>query len=261
MDLFDVVKACIRRWYVFLPIVVLAVLSSALVDMFAKPSYSSHAMITLALPAMQPQALDPLPRNGLMDAGGAVVLTNVLVGSLTDPSVQARVVADGGKGNYTAKMFPVTQSTEQIPLIVVEASEPDPDSASETVQLVAAEAAPLARQMQQAAGVPEDQMVKPAVVSAPSSPEPETRGRLKLAIAILLIGVALAVVAAVVADVLSIRRNARADSQQQASTGVRDEVGSEAGSTTGGKTRKVPSPDGHVAGFSIPTSRSRANRR
>ena len=234
MDLFDVAKACIRRWYVFLPIVALAVVSPFLVRILVTPSYTSQAMIGLALPAMQPQAADPLPRNGLMDAGGALVIADVIADTLNEPAVEDQVVAAGGKDNYTVKMFPSIQQ-EQIPLIVVEASEPDPASASKTVELAAAQAGPVTRRMQEAGGVPDDQMVKPVVVSGPTPPVQETKGRLKLSVAVFLIGLALAVLAAVVVDVMLMRRNARDDSRRPASMSARRGADPEDGSATDGE--------------------------
>lgn len=255
MDLFDVTKACVRRWYVFLPIVFLAVLCSSSLYVFAKPAYSSQAMIGLALPPTQPQSADPLPRNGLMDAGGVLEITTVIADSLGDRSVKDQVVAAGGNDNYTAKLFPIGANNNQLPLIVVEASEPNADSASKTVQLVAQQAWSVTRRMQQAAGVGEDQMVRPVVVSPPTTPSPKAEGQLKLAIAIFLIGVAAAVAASVVVDVLLVRRNAREDSRRTASIRAQEGADIGGGSTTGGDARHASSRDVHVAGETTVVSR------
>ena len=48
-----------------------------------------------------------VPRNGLLDVGGATLIANMAAIGLRDPSVVAKVVAAGGQPNYTARMFPV----------------------------------------------------------------------------------------------------------------------------------------------------------
>jgi hypothetical protein len=224
VDLFDVGMICIRRWYVFLPFILLAVLSSVLVFVLAKPSYYSNAVITISLPNTQVQSADPgigVARNGLIDVGGAMLVTNMIAASLTDSSVQAQVAASGGKTNYEAKMFPVPFNAGQIPLVLVDATESDAASAAKTVELAAAQAGPVVRMLQQRAGVPEDQMVQAVVVSPPSPPAKGSSGRLKATIAISLIGVAAAVLAAVGVDVLLMRRNARNDPRRPSSMRVR----------------------------------------
>jgi hypothetical protein len=251
VDLFDVGRICIRRWHVVLPIILLAVLSSILVFALAKPVYYSNAVISIALPSVQVQSADPgvgVARNGLMDAGGAVLITNIIAASLTEHSVQAQVVAAGGKDNYTAKMFPVPANMQQIPLVMVEAAEPDAASASKTVELAAAQTGPVLRQLQLAAGVPEDQMVSPLVVSPPSQPEAGTSGRLKATIAILLIGVAAAVFAAVIVDVLLMRRNARTDTRRTAAISARQGSDPGGASTMGGEAGNAVPQNIPVAG-------------
>ena len=73
MDLFDLARICIRRWYVLLPLILLAGLSSILAFVLTKPPYYSNAVIAITLPPTQIQAADNgvgVPRNGLVDAGG-----------------------------------------------------------------------------------------------------------------------------------------------------------------------------------------------
>jgi hypothetical protein len=270
VDLFDVVKSCIRRWHVFLPIILVAGLASILIFVLMKPTYYCNMVIGFTLPPTQVQSAAPgsagVPRNGLMDLGGAVMITNIVTASLNERSVRNTVVADGGQDNYEAKMFPIPASGEQIPLITVEASEPDPASASKTVELAAAQAGPATQQLQQKASVPEDQMVQPVVASPLSPPEQQSKGKLKAAIATLMLGVALAVLAAVIVDAMVMRRNARDDSRRPASKddlpqpmSKRTRNGTDIGgeSTTRSATWKAPSRNVHFAGEETVTSRRR----
>jgi capsular polysaccharide biosynthesis protein len=219
VDLLDVGRICARRWYIFVPIMLLAVLASILTFFFTKPVYSSNAAISIALPSTHFEAADPgvgVPRNGLIDAGGALLVSNLIAASLNEDSVHAQVVAAGGKDNYTAKMFPTAAGVQQIPVVMIEAVEPDPASASKTVELVAEQARLVTKRLQQAAGVPVDQMVTTLVVSPPSRPVAGSSGRLKATLAILLIGVAAAVLAAVITHLFSMRRKSDDDPQPPA---------------------------------------------
>lgn len=249
MDLFDVAKSCIRRWYVVLSIILLAGLASIPLIVLARPTYYNSTVVGITLPAAQIQTAQPgiaVPRNGLVDAGGSVLIASIIAASLTESSVKDKVLAAGGENNYTVKMFPVPAYREQIPLVTVEATEPDPDSAAKTVELVASQAAPVTRQLQQRAGVPEDQMVKSLVVSHAGPPRKVTRGQLRATVEILLIGAAAAVSAAVAVDVLLMRRNARKDPGQPASSRAWDGADVEGGSTAG-EAEKARSQNAHVA--------------
>jgi hypothetical protein len=220
VDLFDLVKACFRRWYVVVPLLVLPAWFAHGAYVHVKPVYYSSAVISIAPPNSQVQFAEAgvaVPRNGLLEeGGGATLITNMAALALSDPSVQAQVVTAGGKPNYTAKMFPVSSSMAQIPLVLIEAEEPDPEPAFNTVGLVAAQAEPVVRALQQQAGVPDDQMVKAFAVSPPSAPAAEMPSRIKTTVAILAAGFGLAILAGVVVDLLILRWKARKRSRQEA---------------------------------------------
>lgn len=208
MDLFDVGKICARRWYIFVPIIVLTVLASVSTFFLSNPVYSSNAAISIALPSTHFEPAAPgvgVARNGLVDAGGGLLVSNLIVASLNEDSVRAKVVAAGGKDNYTAKMFPTAAGAQPIPVVVIQAVEPDPASAFRTVELVTEQAGLVTKQLQQAAGVPVDQMVTSLVVSPPSQPVAGSSGRLKATLGVLLIGVAAAVLITVITHLLSLR--------------------------------------------------------
>jgi hypothetical protein len=218
VDLFDVVRACIRRWYVFLPLLLIAALYSLSVYNSVKPVYYSSATIGIAPPNEQLAFGEPgvpIPRNGLMDLGGGNLIPNLLVLALRDPDIRDEVVKAGGTTNYSSRMFPVSGTSPELPLVMIDATDPDPTVASKTVQLVAAQADPVLRTLQQQAGVPDAQMVKPLVVLPSSPPVAAMPARTRSTITILAAGLGIAILMAVVVDVLLMRRKARGQKRRQ----------------------------------------------
>jgi hypothetical protein len=218
VDLFDVVRSCFRRWYVVLPLLLIALWFSHRVYNSAKPVYYSNAAVSVAPPNIQVPVGTPgaaVPRNGLEDVGGATLIPNLLVFGLSDPSVVAQVVAAGGQANYTVKMFPVPATSPELPLIMIEASEPDPIAASKTVALVVAQTDPALRTLQQQAGVPDDQMVKALVVSPPSAPAGGMPSRTKSTMTIAAAGAGIAILVGLVVDVLLMRWKAHRRNRRQ----------------------------------------------
>ena len=151
----------------------------------------------------------PLPRNGLLDIGGAPLITNMTAVGLGEPSVVDRVVAAGGVPHYISKMFPVPATMQQLPLVMIEVTDPDPAAVSKTVELVVAQAEVTLRTLQHQAKVPEDQMVAPFVVSPPSAPAAAMPSRTRSTIAIFVAGAGLAVLVTVLVDVLLSHYKAR----------------------------------------------------
>jgi hypothetical protein len=189
--------------------------------MSVKPVYYTSAVIGVAPPNTRVDQVAPgqaVPRNGLLDVGGAGLIANMTILGLRDSSVVTQVVAAGGKADYTARMFPVPATMPELPLIMIEATESDPVAASKTVELVVAQANSTLRSLQQQAQVPDDQMVTPFVVSPPSVPSPGMPSRTRSTIAVLAAGVAIAILVGVVVDVLMTRW--KASRRKRPQTGV-----------------------------------------
>jgi hypothetical protein len=186
-----------------------------------KPVYYSNAVVAIAPPNLQMQYRGdgvPVPRNGLLDVGGATFVTNLAVLGFDDPNVRAQVVADGGKANFTVRMFPspVTGNGagDQLPLIMIEATESDPLSTQKTVELAAARTDSVLRNLQQQAQVPDDQMVNALMASPPSYPAAGVPSRTKSTLYIAFLGIAISVVIAVIIDALLMRWQSRRQVQR-----------------------------------------------
>lgn len=173
MDLFDVVRSCFRRWYVFVPLLAIVTWLSYSTYNSVQPVYYSNAVIGLAAPSSRiDNAVQgvPVPRNGLLDVGGASLIANMTALGLKEPAVVDKVVASGGIPDYDARMFPSPANMQQLPLVMIEATDADEEAVSITMQLVTAQAEETLRNLQQQAQVPDAQMVRPFMVSPPSTP-------------------------------------------------------------------------------------------
>jgi len=173
--------------------------------MAVKPVYYANAAVAATASSQQaPFKVDgsPSPRNGLLEIGGATFVMNLAVLGFDDPEIKARVVASGGKGNFTIRMFPTPASAAvqtALPLVMIEATEPDPDSATKTVELAASQVDPVLVQIQRSAGVPESQYLRAIKASSPKAVAGIPKRNKTLAVT-LMAGAAAAVSAALLVD-------------------------------------------------------------
>jgi hypothetical protein len=237
VDLFDVVRACFRRWSVVLPLLLITGWYAHGVYASVKPLYYTQAVVGLA-PSSQVKYTpggDLVARNGLLEAGGPTFIANMAVLQMREASVVNEVVAAGGSSDYGVKMFPVPATAAQLPLITIDAGLPDPNFAKKTVDLAAAQADAALRAVQQQAGVPDDQMVRGFAVSAPSEPVLAMPSRTKSTIVIFAAGAGSAILIAVVLDVVLMRWKSRRQNRRQIES---QSVGA---TDFSDGTRKVPS--------------------
>jgi hypothetical protein len=205
LDLFDVVRSCARRWYVFLPLLLIVAWFSCGKYSSVKPVYYSQAVIGFAGPSARVEnapAGVPLARNGLLDVGGATLFANMTALGLREPAVVDAVVSGGGLPDYGSKMFPTSAGVGPIPLVMVEETNADPAAVTRTLELVVARATVTVENLQQQAHVPQDQMATPLVVTPPTAPTAGMPSRTRSTVAIFVAGAGLTVIATVLADVL-----------------------------------------------------------
>lgn len=210
VDLFDVTRACFRRWYILLPLLLVTTWFSYDAYSSAKPVYYANTVIGFSPPSVRMDTPGPLSnevrRNGLLDIGGAALVANLTALGLKDPAVVGRIIAAGGLPDYSAKVFPIVPPNPQLPLVMVEASSPDPATVPKTLELVTAQTEVTLRTLQQQANVPDDQMVSSFVVSPPGDPIGAMPTRTRSTMALFVAGAGLSVLVTVVADVLLSRR-------------------------------------------------------
>ncbi|MCX5041699.1 hypothetical protein OG921_00655 [Aldersonia sp. NBC_00410] len=213
MDLFDVAKSCARRWWVFLPLVAIVTFFSYHTYSGVQPVYYSSATVGLVGPAITPATGVGAPTNPLMNAGGVPLLSNLLAMGMSDAGVREQVVAQGGMSDYTAKVFSVVGG--QLPLVVIEATAPDPAIVASTLQAATGVGDGTLHQIQENAGVPPDQMMRTYPIGTIGEPAPAMPSRTRSTVATFVAGFGLSVVLTVIVDVLLIkwrRRKAPAES-------------------------------------------------
>lgn len=210
MDLFDVLKACVRRFWVFIPLLLIAAWYASSVYTAVKPVYFGNAVIGLAGASTTNEIEGgQTRRNGLLDVGGAPLIANMTALGLQEPGVVGRVVAQGGSANYSATLFSPAGANQPLPLIKLEVTNPDPTLTTRTLELVIGQATETLRGLQQQAQVPEERMVMPIVVSPPSKPVAGMPTRTRSTVAILAAGIGIAVLVTVLVDVAIVQATAR----------------------------------------------------
>ena len=201
-------RSCARRWYIFLPLLLVTAWFSHSAYSSAKPVYYSQAVIGLAPPSSRvenvPQG-EPVSRNALLDIGGASLVANMAAMKLKESAVVDKVVAGGGLPDYVARMFPVPPNTPPMPMIMIESSSGDPAEVSKTLELVLAQADGTLHDIQAQAQVPTNLMVSSFVVSPPSTPSAGMPSRTRSTVAIFIAGAGLTVLMTVLVDILLIR--------------------------------------------------------
>lgn len=204
MDLFDVVRACARRWYITVPLLLVTLIVSGLSYVSVETKYYGTTVLGIA-PAVAPQSPGSgLPSNGLMDTGGIGLLSNLLSLGLQDEAVRTQIEADGGLPDYTSAVYAVPGG--QLPLVTVEATASDTAAVERTLTLVTQQAQTTLKQIQEGAGVVAVTQATTYPVRPPTAPEARKPGRARTTVAIFVVGFALSVLISVVADVMITRR-------------------------------------------------------
>jgi hypothetical protein len=212
MDLFDVVRSCFRRWYILLPLLAVTAFYGHQVYSSVQPVYYSQTVIGLAPPNQRVDTVEigqAVPRNGLLDIGGAPLIANMAALGLHQAAVVNRVVAAGGQPNFDARLFPVPATSPPIPLVMIDVAAPTAQAATKTLELAGMELRSSLENIQSEAKVPRDMTVESFVVSPPSEPVAAVPSRTRSTMSVIVGGLGLAILVSVLADVLLGRRRKR----------------------------------------------------
>ncbi|MGU3432745.1 hypothetical protein ACNHUS_06970 [Actinomycetes bacterium M1A6_2h] len=229
MDLFDVFKISARRWYVVLPILLIAGYYAYQSYSNVKPVYYSSVSIGIVLPSVKEvpaQATTETPAivesNGLADSGGVSLLANFLSIGLKDNSLRSQVAEQGGYTTYQAEVFALP-TAGQLPIVVVSSTGGSRDRVSTTMELVLAQAEPTLKNLQAGAGVPESRMASAYPLSVIPDPIGSLPSRTREAGAIAAAGIVIALVAGVLTDAvikrISTIRRRKSDSREPVGRG------------------------------------------
>lgn len=212
MDLFTIVGAMLRRWYITVPLLMLVMFFSYLAYAAVDPLYSSSRSIVV-LPSLDEAAAE-LPEdepesaaevdNPYSGQGGSRFAVAVLTRNINSTAFEERLQLDPD----VALSYEANSSSNQ-PMIHVEATAPSEEAVHALLDSVVVEAADVLDEFQAEAGAPEvtRYRIAPAVPAGPV--EDATPSRLRGAGAIAVLGGAMTAALVVLGDTLLASRRRR----------------------------------------------------
>ncbi|MGA8519793.1 MAG: Wzz/FepE/Etk N-terminal domain-containing protein [Pseudonocardiaceae bacterium] len=211
MDIWRILSAILRRWYVIIPLLIVTVTAAVTIGHWVEPEYTTSAVIsvvpskaniqpvpgkaTVQLQAAQQQLSNPYP--------SATYTAGVLQYVLTDSKVQQGLLAAGLTGAYVLKPIPQTS------FLGIQATATDPELAMATGHGVIESARRILAQRQStiAASTPR---VSIDVLDDADTVSVSTSGRLQSIAAVLAVGGIVSVIGTVLVDDLLLLRRRRA---------------------------------------------------
>lgn len=201
MDAIDIVKVCVRRWYVMLPILAGAAGVSSQLAQSQETTYTAAASFGMVQPALTPGARDEANPLG---AGGDVLIGKALEAQLNSRETQAELGEDGTRGwgpgeaasarSYVVRIPPFETTYE------VRAWGEDEQAVRDVVERVIEAAPGVTDQLQVRANVPPSQRYRPFVLAPTQVDVLPTAGWVKLVVAVMGVGVLMGAAWSVVVD-------------------------------------------------------------
>lgn len=205
MDIWTVLKACARRWYVFVPVLALALGFAYSQMKSAPPAYLATSTATLTGPALVPgdQPGEVIEVNPFETIGGSLTqTTKVLVALMDSVSKRDAFVAEGVTADY--------EVTQDEAVVYFDVAGQDPDevvaSATRLVELLDVEMAGLQGRALEA---PESR-IRAVAVSLPDTAQEDPVAGIRVFAVIAALGLILSVAAALVTDAVLQGRRRRA---------------------------------------------------
>jgi hypothetical protein len=219
VDALDVLKVCLRRWYVVLPVVLLSLAAGIGLASQQKPIYTAFGSYALVYHSSgnTKDGRDPTERNPLA-TNGAVVLGEALIADFMSGASQATF---GGVGNSgTAPREPEDGTSYSVSLpddgsqsYVVQTWGTDPESLRRVVESVLAAAPLRAAQIQDRAGAPVRSQYTTFVTGSAQLTKLPLTSTPKLIVAMLGVGILAGSALSLVVDRLARSRKDRAASR------------------------------------------------
>lgn len=205
MDIWTVLKACARRWYVFVPVLALTMGFAYAQMKAAPPAYLATSTATVTGPALVPGQLpgEVIEVNPFETLGGSLTqTTKVLVALMDSTPKRDAFVAEGVTADY--------EVTQDESVVYFDVSGDDPDevvaSATRLVELLDVEIAGLQGRALQA---PESR-IRAIAVSLPQTAEEDPIAGIRVFAVVGALGLILSVAAALVTDAVLQGRRRRA---------------------------------------------------
>jgi hypothetical protein len=193
VDSLDVVKVCLRRWYIFLPLVLLAAGAGIGLSKQVKPTYTATGSYAFLYP--NPEAItptsDPRNRNPLVTQGNTALLGEAVQANLSSEVVENAL--GGNNRGYAPDETPTqTHYTVTLPpqsaSYVVKTWADTQQEAADVVKAVLEAAPKAAKDVQAAAAAPESSNFTAFVTAATQTQELPPQSPAKLLLTVLAIG-------------------------------------------------------------------------
>lgn len=202
MDLLDLLKLMVRRWYVTLPVLLAAVTGTVIVGQQIRPEYKTSAAIVLVPPttaAPEPAAgSSPKPGNPWLQVGNAEMAQAIQIVAMS-ARVRTAVLAAGGEPGYEVTVQPRSS------ILTIEVTAATSDRALATVtavtKLIGNEVAARQAEYKPRPG----EQITTAVLDPGLDIDQSRSNVLRAQIVLLVIGLLLAAVCAVVTDAVTRR--------------------------------------------------------
>lgn len=148
VDIFDVARTCLRRWRVFVPLIIVTVVLAGLAYAAVPTVHQAESTVGLA-----PSPVSGSEGNGILNNGGTLLLANLTATGLSSPTIGKELVASTGATNFTADV--VTVPGGQMPLVSLITTAHDPETAARALDLAHVRAQEVVDRIQADAGIPE----------------------------------------------------------------------------------------------------------
>lgn len=196
MDLLAVLRIAVRRWYVLMPLLVLAVTGGWAGSRQVQPTYKIDGVLPMAAPYLDSEeAASQLSRNSFLD----LITTGAVMGALGESGdIRNAVEEEGGDPGY--------EIVHEDGIVKVAVSTDTPERALATYRLIAEALDARLDVLQADAAVPAAFRVSVSDALQPRQAEESLGSRQRVLIASVALGVILSIAVAVFTDYLLARR-------------------------------------------------------
>jgi hypothetical protein len=215
MDLFAVAGVLWRHKRVAIPLVLLTVIGIFYVAVAVTPTYQANANVLLVSPPTLPSATQIAQNpslakmnNPYANLGSMTGVADVLVALVTSAGSEQSLANAGASPGYQIALLDGTDgSTQPPPALNVTGVGPNPQAAIQTAKLVAAAISRDLRLLQERQQVKSTSMITTVEYITPSSAIKSSSGKLKISLAVAVVGAIVLLVAVSAAEGLEERRN------------------------------------------------------
>lgn len=202
MDIWRLLAAVIRRWYIIIPLLIATAVAAATAGRWVEPEYTTSAVIAI-VPGKAPTQ-DPGDAPTATNPYNAVSFsTGVLQYVLNSSGVRQELLTNGVAGSYQIKAVPRSS------FLGIEATANDPEVAIATGRGVIEGARKVLRERQAAAGTPATAYASIEVLDDADSVAASGSGQLQAQAALLAVGGIISVILTVLTDDLLLLRRRR----------------------------------------------------